>query len=125
MCSSIKLPATDSSCVATVRRGDLYRVYKPGGADPKQYRTFVVVSRQTLIDSKFPTVLCAPVFSNSRGLTTQVAIGTAEGMKHDSCIMCDNLSSLRKAELTQYVGSLSQTKIQELDRALKIALHLF
>jgi mRNA-degrading endonuclease toxin of MazEF toxin-antitoxin module len=58
-------------------------------------------------------------------MATQVAIGTAEGMKHDSCIMCDSLSSLRKADLTQYVGSVSRTKIQELDRALKTALHLF
>lgn len=29
------------------------RVYKPGG-DPKRHRTFVIVSRPALIDSKFP-----------------------------------------------------------------------
>jgi mRNA interferase MazF len=52
-----------------MRRGELYRVYKPGG-DLKQYRTFVVVSRQVLIDSKFSTVICAPVFSRGEGLST-------------------------------------------------------
>ena len=31
-----------------MKRGELYRVHKPGG-DPKQYRVFVVVSRQVLI----------------------------------------------------------------------------
>lgn len=107
-----------------MRRGDLYRVYKPGGHDPKQYRTFVVVSRQALIDSKFPTVVCAPVFSNGRGLTTQVVVNTSEGMKHASWIMCDNLSSVRKADLTNYVGSLSNARFHELDRALKMALDL-
>jgi mRNA interferase MazF len=104
-------------------RGELYRVHKPGGA-PKQYRTFVVVSRQVLIDSRFSTVICAPVFSNGEGLSTQVAVGPDEGMKHPSWIMCDNLVSLRKADLTQYVGSVSPSKIVELNRALRMALDL-
>jgi mRNA interferase MazF len=107
-----------------MKRGDLYRVYKPGGHDPKLHRTFVVVSRQVLIDSKFPTVVCAPVFSNGLGLSTQVEVGTNEGMKHASWIMCDNLVSVRKRDLTNYEGSLSPTKYQELDRALKMALDL-
>jgi mRNA interferase MazF len=104
-------------------RGELYRVHKPDG-DPKQFRTFVVVSRQVLIDSRFSTVICAPVFSNGEGLSTQVAIDLAEGMKHSSWIMCDNLVSLRKADLTSYVGSLSPSKVLELNRALKLALDL-
>lgn len=92
-------------------RGELYRVHKPGG-DSKQYRTFVVVSRQVLIDSRFSTVVCAPVFTSGEGLSTQVAVGPDEGMKHESWIMCDNLVSLRKADLTQYVGSLSPSKLK-------------
>lgn len=106
-----------------MKRGELYRVYKPGG-DPKQYRTFVVVSRQALIDSKFSTVICAPVYTSGEGLATQVAIGPEEGMKHASWIMCDNLVSLRKAELTHYVASLRSPKQWELDKALKVALEL-
>jgi mRNA-degrading endonuclease toxin of MazEF toxin-antitoxin module len=38
--------------------------------------------------------------------------------------MCDNLRSLRKADLSQFVGSLSRTKLEELDQALAIALGL-
>ena len=106
-----------------MKRGELYRVHKPGG-DPKQYRTFIVVSRQVLIDSKFSTVVCAPVFSSGEGLSTQVAVGTEEGLKHPSWIMCDNLVSLRKSELTNYIGSLSKTKLEELNHALKMALEL-
>ncbi len=108
-----------------MKRGELYRVYKLGGDDPRRYRTFVVVSRQTLIDSKFQSVVCAPVFTRGQGLSTQVAVNASEGLKHASWIMCDNLSSLRKEELTQYVGSLSWAKTRELDRALKMALDLF
>jgi mRNA interferase MazF len=106
-----------------VKRGELYRVYKPGG-DPRQYRTFVICSRQVLIDSQFSTVVCAPVFTNGEGLSTQVAVGPDEGLKHPSWIMCDNLVSLRKADLTQFLGSLAPQRVSELDQALKMALDL-
>jgi mRNA interferase MazF len=104
-------------------RGELYRVFKPGN-DPKQYHTYVVVSRRVLIDSKFSTVICAPVFSYGDSLSTQVAVGHDEGMKHESWIMCDNLGSIRKVDLTAYVGSLSSTKMRHLDEALKMALSI-
>lgn len=106
-----------------MKRGECYRVYKPGG-DPKQYRTFVIVSRQALIDSKFSTVICAPVYSSGEGLASQVAIGPEEGLKHASWIMCDNLVSLRKSDLTHYVGSLPAAKQTNVDKALKVALDL-
>jgi mRNA interferase MazF len=106
-----------------VRRGELYRVFKPGG-DPKQYRIFAIVSRQALIDSRFSTVVCAPVFTSGAELSTQLTIGPDEGLKHPSWIMCDNLVSMRKSELTNYVGSLAGPKLAELDRALKMALDL-
>ena len=106
-----------------MRRGELYRVFKPGG-EPKPYRTFAIVSRQALIDSRFSTVVCAPVYTHGEGLSTQVALGPDEGLKHPCWLMCDNLVSMRKSDLTSYVGSLSGSKIVELNRALKMALDL-
>ena len=124
-----------------MRRGEIYRVHQPGSPaaghhgsdrpakdrpanDPKLYRSFVVVSRQVLIDSRFPTVVCAPILTRGHGFSTQVSIGVNEGLKHESWILCDNLVSLRKVQLTRFVGSLARAKIVELDRALKMALAL-
>jgi mRNA interferase MazF len=104
-------------------RGQLYRVARPGG-DPKSSRVFVVVSRQILLDSRFSSAICAPVFTTGQGLSTQVAVGPEEGLKHASWIMCDNLVSLRKSDLTNFVGTLSPAKLVELNRALKMALAL-
>jgi len=104
-----------------MKRGDIYRAHKPEG-DPRRHRVCVVVSRQALIDSNYSTVVCAPVFTNGDGISTQVAVGVDEGLKHDSWIMCDNLRSLRKTDLTQFVGTISGTKLAELDSALRIAL---
>ena len=106
-----------------MQRGEIYRVHHPSD-DLKLYRCFVVVSRQTLIDSRFPTVVCAPILTRGHGFSTQVSVGVDEGLKHESWILCDNLVSLRKVQLTRFVGSLVRTKIEELDRALKMALAL-
>jgi mRNA interferase MazF len=107
-----------------MRRGDFFRVAKPSARDPKRFRVFLVVSRQVLIDSKFSTVICAPVYSARHGLSTQVPVGTDEGLRHESSVHCDELVSLPKALLTQFVGSLGAARAGELDRALAAALDL-
>lgn len=104
-------------------RGDLFRVAHPSG-DSKKARVFVVVSRGDLIDSAFSTVVCAPVYTERRGLSTEVNVGTREGLKDDSAILCDALVSLEKTRLTRYVGSLGYDKLTELAMALRIALDI-
>lgn len=107
-----------------MRRGELYRVAHPSANDPKRFRIFVVVSRQVLIDSKYSTVICAPVYTAYDGLATQVPLGTEDGVKHDSSIHCDNLISLQKSMLTNFIATLSAEKTEALDRALAVALDL-
>ena len=103
-------------------RGELYRVRHPSGADPRRSRVFVVVSRQAAIDSRYSSVVCAPVYSSIHGLKSQVQVGISEGLKHESAIHCDELVSLPKSVLTDYVGMLSQSKLSELNEALVNAL---
>jgi len=107
-----------------VKRGELYRVASPSAKDPKKSRVFVIVSRQILIDSRFSTVVCAPIYSAYDGLSTQVLVGVVEGLKHDSSIHCDELVSLPKSILPNFIGSLSPERIEELNRALSIALDI-
>lgn len=107
-----------------MKRGELYRVAHPSARDPRKHRVFVVVSRQVLIDSRFYTVICAPIYSTHDGLSTQVLVGVGEGLKHDSSIHCDELVSLPKSALTHYVGTLTPSKIEALNQALQIAVDI-
>jgi mRNA interferase MazF len=107
-----------------VRRGELYRVAHPTSKDPRRHRVFCVVSRQVLIDSKYSTVICAPVYTAYDGLATQVPLGVDDGMKHECALHCDNLISLQKSALTNFVATLSAEKTSALDRALAVALDL-
>jgi mRNA interferase MazF len=105
-----------------VRRGELYRVYRGTRRDPKKSRVFLIVSRQALLDSRFSTVICAPVYSERHGLSTQLPVGQAEGLKHESSIYCDELISLPKSRLADYVGSLTVEQLDQLKQCLRIAL---
>ena len=107
-----------------MRRGDLFRVRRPGAADPKRSRVFAVVSRQALIDSRFSTVVCAPVYTRRDGLATQVELGAEDGLKHESSIHCDALVSLPKSMLTDFVARLPPLRMRALDQALRVALAL-
>ena len=105
-----------------MKRGELFRVFKGNKNDPKDHRAYLIVSRQVLIESQFPTVICAPIRTKYGNLLTQVEIGTDEGLKHDSAIYCDDLISIPKSLLTDYIGSLSDSKMEEVNTALRIAL---
>ena len=107
-----------------MNRGELYLLRRSSSRGPKKQRAFVVVSRQALIESRFTSVICAPVYSQHDGLSTQLSVGPNEGLKKDSSVHCDELMSIPKPLLTHYVGSLSPNRLRDLDAALAVALGL-
>ena len=96
----------------------------PPRETPKRSRVFVVVSRQVVLDSRFSTVICAPVYYQHDALASQLSIGIEEGMKHESSIHCDELVSLPKSALTNFVGTRPPKKLLGLNQALAVALEL-
>ncbi|OGA52280.1 MAG: hypothetical protein A3F74_12860 [Betaproteobacteria bacterium RIFCSPLOWO2_12_FULL_62_58] len=68
--------------------------------------------------------MCAPVYTAYDGLATQVPVGVEEGLKHESSIHCDEIVSLAKSMLSNYIGTLSPQKLEQLNRALRIALDI-
>lgn len=81
----------------------------------------MIVSRDALIASH-ATVVCAPIYSRYDGLSTQVEVGPAEGLEHDSSVHCDALVSLPRASLTDYIGVLPADRVAALNLALRVAL---
>ena len=108
--------------MAGLKRGDIYLVSPAPSKDPKRRRAFVVVSRQTLCDSRADRVVCAPINSREEHLSTEVGVGIDEGLKHPSVVNCDQLLLLPKAALTNYVGALSDARLGQLRNALRVAL---
>lgn len=104
-----------------MERGDLFIATPPPG-DPRRQRIYLVVSRAEFVTSKYSTVVCVPVYSGRSGLPTEVLLGPQHGLKVDSALRCDELTSVRRETLRTYVGHLSGAKMSEVGRAMVVAL---
>ena len=82
------------------------------------------MGNRAVIDSRYSTVVCAPVYTAREGLASEVNLGPEQGLKHDSAVHCDGLVSIPKSRLTDYIASLSRPLMEDLDRALRVALAL-
>ena len=106
-------------------RGEIYRTREripERGGKPGFY---VIVSRAFVADNDdVSTVICAPVYSEVLGLTTEVVLGADDGLPRTSAARCDFLTLMFKNRLTQFIATLSPRKVRELNRALVAALDL-
>ncbi len=108
-----------------MRRGEIYRTREKVPERGPKPGFYVVVSRDFIARNEdVSTVVCAPVYSESLGLRTEVVIGSDEGLPQESSIRCDFLTLMFKRKLTYFVGTLTPDKQRELDRALSYALQL-
>lgn len=108
-----------------MNRGDVYRVTErlPERGDKPGF--YVVVSRPFIVQSdRISTVVCAPVYGEAAGVTTEVPIGPECGVPRVSFIRCDFVTLLFKAKLTWKVGAVPPAKFPELNQALAKALDL-
>ena len=108
-----------------MKRGEIYRTKEKVSERGGKPGFYVVVSRSFIVgNDDVSTVICAPVYSNVLGLTTEVVVGTDEGLPRLCSIRCDFLTLMFKTKLTGYVSRLQGSKLGELNRALTQALEI-
>jgi mRNA-degrading endonuclease toxin of MazEF toxin-antitoxin module len=106
-----------------VNRGDVYRTAARLAERGDKPGYYVVVSRQFIVQNDdVSTVICAPVYSEILGISTEVRVGPHEGVPRESAARCDFLTLMFKRKLTSYAGALGASKLRELDRTLAVAL---
>jgi len=104
-----------------VARGDI--VWVDLGA-PAGRRPVCVLTRDAAI-AVLSAVTCAPITRTIRGIRSEIAVGTDEGLPDASVITCDNIVTLPKTMLAEaVVGHLSLEKRAALDHALRYALDI-
>ena len=89
--------------------------------DPVGRRPVVVLTRDAAIPY-LTNVTVAIVTRTVRGIPSEVALGPDEGLRHECVASCDNIHTIPCRWLGQRVGSLGPHKINELARAVKVAL---
>jgi mRNA interferase MazF len=108
-----------------VSRGEIYRTRERAPERGGKPGFYVIVSRSFIAENDdVATVMCAPVYSEVLGLSTEVVLGPAEGLPRTSAIRCDFVALLFKRKLTTFVATLPPRKVVELNRAVAAALDL-
>jgi len=100
-----------------VNRGEIWR-YRFSA--PDKTRPVLVLTRQEVI-GLLHTVMVAPITSTVRGAPSEVAVGVAEGLEHDSAVNLDHVQTVEQARLVGFVGHLGPEKMRAVYRALAVA----
>jgi mRNA interferase MazF len=100
-----------------MRRGEVW------WANLDKRRPVVLVSRDEAYTVR-ALVIVAPVTTTIRGYAVELKLGKREGLPGTSVVNCDWLVTVSKADLSERAGALSDTKLAQLDDALRFALGL-
>lgn len=84
----------------------------------------VVVLTRGAVRPFVRNVTVAPITSTIRGLSTEVAVGPANGLDHASVVSCDNVLTIPVEWLGRQVGYLLPTQEAALARAIEVAFDL-
>lgn len=97
------------------RRGDVWL------AELDKVRPVVVLTRDPM-GRLLNAVLAAPVTSTVRGISTEVAVGPADGVRLASVANLDNLQLVARSRLVRRVGRARPETMDSLCRALAVAV---
>lgn len=103
-----------------MRRGDIYWAELPS---PWGHRPIAIISRDQAVTLR-SAISVATVTSRIRDLDSEVFLNEEDGMEKTCVINCDNLITIPKSRLRNYITHLRPEKYIALDNALRFALDL-
>jgi mRNA interferase MazF len=101
-----------------VTRGDI-RLFR--FAPPDKQRPVVVLTRDTILD-RLARVTVAPLTSTMRGVASEVALGTDDGLKQPCAVNLHNIVTVPKGGLGRRVGRLDERRLDQICGAIAFAL---
>lgn len=84
----------------------------------------VLVLTRELVRPHLSRVTVAPITGRIRGLTTEVAVGSANGLDHDSVVSLDNVATIAVDDLGRQIGRLLPGQELALTEAIRAAFDL-
>jgi mRNA interferase MazF len=84
----------------------------------------VLVLTRELVRPHLRTVTVAPITTTIRGLSTEVPVGTANGLDGPSVVSCDNVTTIPARTLGAQIGALLDRQEPVLGEAIRAAFDL-
>jgi mRNA interferase MazF len=84
----------------------------------------VLVLTRELVRPHMNTVTIAPITTTVRGLSTEVQVGTGNGLGEQSVVACDHITTIPAASLGRQIGRLLDAQEADLTSAIRAAFDL-
>jgi mRNA interferase MazF len=84
----------------------------------------VLVLTRELVRPHLMTVTVAPITTTIRGLSTEVPVGTANGLSGPCVVSCDNVTTIPTDALREQIGMLLDGQESMLSAAIRAAFDL-
>ena len=114
-----------------MKRGDVYLadLVPRSGAEQQGRRPVVVLSHDAFNQAPgWRSIIVVPISTSARqakrGATTIPLPQGAGGLAKDSVAVCHQVTTLDRAKLTQWLGTLSATYLSEIEEGIKAAMDL-
>jgi mRNA interferase MazF len=86
-------------------------------------RPVLLLTRELVVPHR-QQVTVAPITTTVRGLSTEVTVGPANGIGHESVVSCDNIVTIDKHALGERIGYLFPAQEPLLTAAIHAAFDL-
>ena len=86
-------------------------------------RPVLILTREE-VRPRLTNVTVAPITSRIRGLSTEVPAGPRNGLDEDSVVSCDNIVTIKAAELGRFIGIFHDDQELLLTEAIHAAFDL-
>jgi len=103
-----------------MRRGEVWWAEQP---EPIGRRPVFLLSRDEAYDVR-NAVTIAQITTTIRNIPVEVQLDEKDGLPQKCVVNLDTITTIRKANLTKRICSLSSEKIELVDKAIKFALAL-
>ena len=101
-----------------MKRGEIWFAATPSGGD----RPVLVLTRDPVADRIDGGVVVAQLTTTIRGLTSELQLGVADGLRGTCVASFDNLHTLHRSVFRRRVAALSPARLDEVCGVLDAAL---
>ncbi len=101
-----------------MRRNEVWWANLP---PPPGHRPVLLLSRDEAYDIR-DFVIVSPVTTRVRNIPTEVPLGPEDGLPRPSMVNLDTIDTIPKANLQEYLTSLSPEKLLAVEAAIRFAL---
>lgn len=112
----------------TIKRGDVYyaELNPVIGSEQGGTRPVLIISND-IGNKHSPTVIVAPITSRvhtKAKLPTHISVKDFDGLDKDSIILLEQIRTIDKQRLKQYIGMIPDNVMARVDKALAISISL-